>query len=287
MREYDEATLKKLHRLELEILKDFISVCQKHHLEYFGIAGTAIGVLRHGGFIPWDDDLDIALSREDYETFLKVADQELSDRYIIMNARNYPEWPSMVTRLILKGTRFREACYADVKVPLGIFIDIYPYDHLSDDPKKRKKQMWDAWFYSKLQILRGVKKPVLQFKGWKADVVHAACFVAHYGMKALRISPQWLEKKCEEASQRHNDETGSEYVDFLCDTTKGMNMYKQSDLYPLQKMQFEDIEMFFPHSMDANLTNMYGDYMTLPPEEKRKNHFPFELQFPGESVIKQ
>ena len=84
-KEYDEKTLKKIHEVELEILKDFMDICDRHDLTYFGIAGTGIGALRHQGFIPWDDDIDVALPRDDFEKFLKYLEREMGDKYLIMN----------------------------------------------------------------------------------------------------------------------------------------------------------------------------------------------------------
>ena len=83
-KEYDEATLKRIHEVELEILKDFMDICERHGLDYFGIAGTGIGALRHQGFIPWDDDIDVALPRDDFEKFLKHLEAEMGDKYLIM-----------------------------------------------------------------------------------------------------------------------------------------------------------------------------------------------------------
>ena len=93
MREYDEETLKRVQQTELGILKDFMALCDKHGLTYFGIAGTGIGAIRHKGFIPWDDDIDIALPRKDYEIFLKLARKYLSDRYIVLNCETNENYP--------------------------------------------------------------------------------------------------------------------------------------------------------------------------------------------------
>lgn len=70
---YDPQILKRLHEVQVEILKDFETICKKHHLEYFALYGTAIGAVRHQGFIPWDDDIDVGMLREDYEKFLTIA----------------------------------------------------------------------------------------------------------------------------------------------------------------------------------------------------------------------
>lgn len=279
MKEYDEITLKKLQNIELMILKDFIELCENNHLDYFGIAGTNIGVIRHHGFIPWDDDIDVALPRKDYDKFILLAKQELSEKYIVMNAEENENYPLMTTRLMLKNTRFREYALKDIDCELGIFLDIYPFDNLSDNYKKRKKQMRDAWFFSKLLILRSIPKPVLGFAGWKAKVILAICTLIHYVLRFAHVSKKWLYSKCLEASTRHNDEINSELIDFLCDTTPTMNIHNRSDVFPLQTLDFEGIKMKFPNNMLNNLNNLYGDIMIMPPVEKRKNHFPYEFDF--------
>ena len=278
MREYDEKTLKRVQAAELDILKDFMALCDEHKLDYFGIAGTGIGAIRHQGFIPWDDDIDVALPRKDYEKFLKLAKEQLSDKYMVMNCEINENYPLMTTRLMKKGTIFREEALKNIDCPLGIFLDIYPFDNISDDPKKFNRQMKEAWFFSKLLILRSIPFPVLGFKGWKAKVVHAACACIHAAMVVCRISKKKLYNKCKEVSTRYNNEETSR-LDYLCDTTPYMNIYNKKDIFPLKKMPFEDVMLNFPNNMHANLTGMYGDYMQLPPVEKRKNHFPYQLEF--------
>ncbi len=278
MREYDEKTLKRVQATEMEILKDFMALCDANEINYFGIAGSGIGALRHQGFIPWDDDIDVALPRADFDKFVALAKEQLSDKYIVMNGETNENYPLMTTRLMKKGTIFREEAMKNVDCPLGIFLDLYPFDNLSDDPKKCKKQMREAWFFSKLLILRSIPYPVLGFKGWKAKLVHAICACVHAGMVVLGISKKKLYEKCKEISTRHNDEESTR-LDFLCDTTPYMNIYNKKDIFPLQKLPFEDVLLNFPNNMHENLTGMYGDYMQLPPVEKRKNHFPYQLEF--------
>ena len=89
-KEYDDFTLKRIQEVELEILKDFMDICDRHGLDYFGIAGTGIGALRHQGFIPWDDDIDVAMPRDDFEKLLPLVEKEMGDKYLIMNAERYP-----------------------------------------------------------------------------------------------------------------------------------------------------------------------------------------------------
>ena len=101
---YEPEVLKQLQGEILSILDDFIRICEDYHLEYFGIAGTGIGALRHKGFIPWDDDIDIAMPRRDFEHLLRIVEKKMSDRYLVLNAERYPNYPLMTTRLVKKGT---------------------------------------------------------------------------------------------------------------------------------------------------------------------------------------
>ena len=279
-KEYDEITLKRLQQTELNILKDFIALCEKHGLTYFGIAGTGIGALRHQGFIPWDDDIDVALPRDDFEKFIKLAEEELDDKYLIMNTEHYPNYPLMTTRLTLRGSEFKEEALKKIDAPMGIFLDIYPYDKVSDDPKEAKKQARDAWFWSKILILRSIPFPMLGFVGIKKKLIHAACGFAHLFLSLFRVSKKWIYSKAYEAETRFNHYEKTEKWNFICDTSPYMNTYKVSDIFPLQKLPYEDIMLNFPGNLHDNLTGMYGDYMKLPPEERRKNHYPYALKFP-------
>lgn len=279
MREYDEPTLEKVHELELVILSDFIELCKKHGLTYFGIAGTGIGAVRHGGFIPWDDDIDVALPRDDYEKFLSIAADELSANYELMNFEENNNYPLMTTRLMLKGTEFREYALKDIDCHLGIFLDIYAFDNIPDDEKLFRKQARDAFLWSKLLILRSIAFPVLPFRGIRAKVAHLACGIVHLGLVLFRVPKQKIYEKCYEASTRYREMDDSMRLDFLCDTNAYMNIIRRSDALPTQDLPFEGLMISFPNKLDEYLTGMYGDYMSLPPEAERKNHFPFCLDF--------
>lgn len=283
MREYDEVTLKRVQQEELSILKDFINLCDANDITYFGIAGTGIGAIRHGGFIPWDDDIDVAMPRKDYEKFIRIAKKEYADKYIILNGEEYENYPLLTTRWVKRGTVFIEEPLKDILgCPFGIFLDIYPLDNIPDDEKLFKKQARQAFFYSKLLILRSVAFPVLPIHGWKAKIVHFICFCIHWTLRIFKVSKKKLYDKCVNISTKYNNLEKTERIDFLCDTTAYLNIYETKGLYPLKKLPFEDIMLNFPGNLEENLTAAYGDYMKLPPIEKRKNHFPYKLEFGDE-----
>lgn len=277
--EYDEKTLRKVQENEIEILKDFIDICEKNNLVYFGIAGTAIGAIRHGGFIPWDDDIDVAMPREDFDRFVEIAKQQYNDKYMVMNGVENENYPLLTTRWMIRGTEFVEHPLKNIDCPLGIFLDIYPLDKIPDDEKLFKKQARKAFFYSKLLILRSIPFPVLGFTGIKAKIIHAICAVVNLCMRVLHISKRKLYNKCLEVSTMYNNLEKTKRIDFLCDTTAYMNIHNVEDIYPLKKIKFENLEMNFPNKIENNLKMAYGDFMQLPPIEKRKNHYPYKLKF--------
>lgn len=279
MREYDDATLKKVQSAELEIFKVFIDICDKNNIDYFGIAGTGIGALRHKGFIPWDDDIDVAMLRKDYIKFKEVIKNEnISDKYFIVDAEENENYPLMTGQLMKKGTKFKQYPLKDVECDFGIFLDIFIFDNLSDDAQKLKKQVIQSWVWGKLLILRSIKFPYVPFKGFKRAIVYAICFCVHYLLIICGFSKKKIYNKCKKACTQYND-IETESVGFLCDTNPYWNTIKKSELYPLVELEYEGMKVKFPKDLHGLLQRQYGDYMKLPPVEKRKNHFPYELDF--------
>lgn len=285
MKFYDDETLAKVQQTELSILRDFIDVCDKNGLTYFGLAGTGIGALRHQGFIPWDDDIDVGLLRKDYDKVIEIFKLDYADKYTVVNGDEFSEYPLMTTRICLKGTRFVEESLKNVNCPLGIFLDVYAFDNVAADEKLRNKQAFWAWFYSKLLILKHIPFPVLPMYGFKKKLAHCITACAWAFLNVFCISHKWLYKKCKTASGKYNDTDTGHYA-YFCDTDKFSNYFTKEDLLPVRKESFEGIQMSFPKNLEKSLTYMFGDYMQLPPPEKRKNHYPHILEFKKDDVTK-
>lgn len=281
MREYDAETLKKVQRAELSIFGDFQKVCEENDLTYFGLAGTGIGALRHGGFIPWDDDIDVGLLRADYEKLIEIFKRDYADKYTVVNGDEFSNYPLMTTRICINGSCFVEEPLKSVKCPLGIFLDVYAFDNAAADAKAFKKQAFGAWFFSKLLILKHIPFPVLPFYGIKKKIAHCVTACVWAFLNIFCISHKWLYKKCKSISCKYNDADTGVYA-YFCDTDRFANCFSKEDLFPVRKEKFEDTQMCFPNNLEKSLTNMFGDYMQLPPVEKRKNHFPYKLKFPDE-----
>ena len=276
---YEPETLKKLQAVEVEMLKDFASLCEEHGIDYFGIGGTLLGAVRHQGFIPWDDDIDIGMTVEHYEHFLQVADGAFDGKYKLINFDINNNFPNMFTKWYKTGTVFRDNDAMAMGYSTGIFIDIFRFDNAPDDGKQLRSQAMKAWILSKLFILSLLSNPIIMAYGIKAKVMKLASKIIYRLLKIIRISPRTLYDKANQASLAYEAQE-TQRVTYIFDMKPYLNLIKRSDIYPTQFMTFEDIKIRFPHNPEAYLNVCYGsDYMTLPPEDKRHNHPPTELDF--------
>ena len=278
MREYDAETLRHVQQCELKILKDVARICDGQGLTYFGLAGTGIGAIRHKGFIPWDDDIDIGMPARDLEQLVKIIREEHAGTYDVINADIDSNYPLATTRIMLKGTQFCAETLSELPLDLGIFLDMYAFDNVADDENAYRKQAWDAWFWAHIRILISVSHPVIQVRGWRGLLLRFACAGAHAFARILRISPEFAYRKEREARRRYANEATSR-IGYLCDTNRFTQTYAWDDIKPFLDLDFEDMKLHFPREIDAMLREMFGDYMQLPPVEKRKNHFPARLNF--------
>ena len=278
-REYEDINeLKRLQRTIEHVLKDFIHTCDELDLDYYAYGGTCIGAVRHQGFIPWDDDVDVAMPRDDYEKFLSKGPSILGDKYRIDNARTQEFYPSPFSYLALVGTVNVPDFFEHCKWTRSIGIDIFPLDKVSNNPIRRMHQLVGTWFWGRLGFLSATPKPYLPFDGLKKDVIYFVCGIAHKGLKLLHVSPRWIQKNWERCAMLAKNEECQLVTDFS--DGHPMKWSATSDeIYPLLESPFDDFTVKIPHDWDGLLTRQYGAYMELPPMEQRKNHYPVALDF--------
>ena len=278
MREYDPDELRRLQLCELEILRDFIAVCEKNDIAYFGLAGTGIGAIRHGGFIPWDDDIDVGVLYRDYPRLERLIEEEYPDKYLVVNAGKYSKCPIINTHIVMKGTRFVESGFAGLDYPQGVFLDVFPLFKSPADEAERRKLSSKAWFYGKLLMLRHLAFPRVPFKGFKAKAAHCVTAAAHVFVSIFWSHKRLYNKILRICTKYEGQDTGVN--EWFFDTKKHAGVYTDEVLFPLRRIGFEGIDMCFPNKIEQRLTEVFGDYMQLPPPEKRHNHCPDELVLP-------
>lgn len=132
--------LKAIHSLELEALTVIDQICRKHAIKYTLIGGSLLGAIRHNGFIPWDDDVDIAMLRDDLEKFKLICKTELPSKYFYQDMNTDPEYLYLFDKIRINNTLFKESYLAECSINHGVFIDIFPVDNVSDKKSEDKKQ---------------------------------------------------------------------------------------------------------------------------------------------------
>ena len=283
-KEYEPKTLEKLQAVELEILSDFVDLCEKNQIDYFGCGGTLLGAVRHQGFIPWDDDLDFGMTREDYDRFLSIADCAYDGKYRVINPSNDDAFQEMITKWYKVGTSFRDRDAIETGHKAGIGIDICCFDNVADDGKALRRQAMRAWTYGKLFILRKIARPTLYAYGIKRKILAGILFWGHWFLRLTHIPPKFFYNKAIKAAMAYKEKE-TKRIAYLFDPTPYTSLLKRDDIYPTRFLEFENIKVRFPKKPKAYLVTRYGeDYMTLPPADKRHNHPPIELDFGAEEA---
>lgn len=286
MGSYTESQLESVKALELSIFKDFAKVCEENGLKYWGIGGTGIGAVRHKGFIPWDDDIDVGMTYDDYVKLNETFKKEYADKYTVVNGESFGEYPALNEHIVMNGTKFVTKDAKHLKYPQGIFLDVFPFFKSPADDKLRIKHGKSMWLWGKILFLRQIPFPTIPFKGAFGKVVHFGTFCCSYLLKLVLSQKRIYNislKKCLKYNDLKDDyvyifTSSPTYLDYYFDKNVRDNLVK----YP-----FEDTEMLFPADLDGYLTKHYSNYMQLPPKEKRINHAPYILEFPKDSADKE
>ncbi|MBR3112635.1 MAG: LicD family protein [Methanobrevibacter sp.] len=268
---YNDETLKHLQQVQMKILKYFIEVCEENNLTYFIYGGSLLGTIRHKGFIPWDDDIDVIMFREDFEKLNNIFEKSIDSKYSFINVLNEETFPYTFGRLLLKNTEFSEWWYDQVNFKQNIFMDVFILDNIPNSKFKRFIHKWKSFTLNQLTMYALIKfDNISKFKKIIQNIVY-------YLIKILHISPYSIKKKCVESFSKYEHENCDEVCDFpaVCQ----MPVYYKTDWLPPKRAQFEDIEVNIPKDYDKILKRTYGDYMALPPEESRWRPAPEKIDF--------
>nr|WP_276790279.1 LicD family protein [Fannyhessea vaginae] len=285
-KQYEPHELRQLQLISTMILGEFDRICQKLNIDYYVYGGTAIGTVRHKGFVPWDDDVDIALFREDYERFMREAPQEMGEAYELVSGRTDPFFPACNANFSLKNTFCvpEEFAHCPFQYPIG--IGLFAMDKPSNDPRTLERQRRMTWFFARLAFLRATPAPHVQLSQPLKGLVLVACYLAHWAMKIFHVSPRWIHARWEHYARLAEHEQGETYVDFM-DRDPHAWAVTRAEAYPAIRAPFETITVNLPKAYDVMLRRGFGDYMQLPPENDRKNHYPSRLDFGPYKDIKE
>lgn len=255
---------KKLQSVQLEIMDEVHRVCCEHQITYYIIGGTALGAVRHGGFIPWDLDIDIAMPRADYERFAQVAPTALTSRYIYRDYKNTPKFMHPHALVCVKNTKLstRFGYLNPQEEDLGIFLDVFPLDEAPADEALQKEHSEKIMKIKRLKYLR---RGLVYRKGFLQKVLKRARSAMLFYYSIDRINADF-EKVC-----RKYEGSNSGYWCSMASQYRYSKQCMPQEVYGNpQLVEFAGRQYYAPEKLDDYLTRIYGNYMELPPEKERR-----------------
>lgn len=270
-----KTTLRKLQLTQLEILKETTRICKKLNIKYFLTDGTLLGAVRHQGFIPWDDDLDIAIFRKDYDRFIKLAQNELSDKFFLQTWETDSHYPFPYAKILKNYTICKEIITQGTNIHEGIFIDIFPIDSCGNrDEMSSQIKYYIVW--TKILLMK------CKYKVWKATntqnskvkylpfIILSKLFSRKFIIRKIKnITNKWNEKYSNSGKCFEN--VGYNFLPWIVSKESFTTTYM---------LKFEDEYFNVPGKYDQCLKDIYGNYMQLPSEEERGNrHNIIRLRF--------
>ena len=269
-----------LHQVDLDIVKEVVAICEKHGFTYFMLGGTMLGAIRHKGFIPWDDDIDLGMPRKDYDRFLEIAPKELSKHLKLVNYHTDPEYHYYITRILDTETKVEEERIGNDNRYTNASIDIFPVDGTPNNKVLRKIYFFRVLYHRALMSL--CYKDSIDRKRPRGTAEKVLLWVMERLPVEKMTTPYKQKEKIDKLLRKQKVE-GSKFIGNIMGAYRTKEIvpaefYGQGKMYP-----FEDIELRGMEMADEYLKWTYGDYMQLPPEDKRKTHFK-SLEIHGQKV---
>lgn len=261
MIELDQETLRKLQLDELELLKEVDRICKKCDIHYNIIAGTLLGAVRHGGFIPWDDDADVALLRPEYEKFREACKTELdTSRFYFQDHRNTKGYRWGYGKLRMKNTEFLREHQEHMPYKQGVFIDVFPLDSVPDNYILRSLKNFECFCVRKILWSKvgkvADKNPVKRMIFTALDKIPEKDVFKYYNRIVKAAGRKTTRMVRILTFPTPNDEWG--YL---------RSWYENSRDIVFEGVTFKGIKDY-----DSYLSFKFGNYMELPPENQRKVH---------------
>lgn len=281
VRQLSDSELKELQLRMLSCYKDISLVCEKYNLSLMLGGGTCIGAVRHKGYIPWDDDFDLMISRKDYNVLQKIFENELGSKYIL-DAPNYSKYPSArFARILIKNT-----CFVEIGQILDerskIKLDLFIIENVPQNIMSRfvhgficmlvmyitgQVETYEERKSSLFNVLKQTKKGRFTF--------YKRIFVG----KLFSFFPAYKWHNIVDRTCQYKN-SNSEFVSIPTGRKHYFGELQRKDVFfPISKGKFENIEATLPHNPDAYLTKLYGNYMEIPPEDKREKHLIEDIKF--------
>ncbi len=265
--------MEMIHSIIFNMLCEIDKICKDNNIQYYLSGGTCLGAIRHNGFIPWDDDADIMIPRPDYIRFIRCVKKKYSDKYGIASCETDRDWIRPAARIWDKSTIVH---YINIdEKDMGVFIDIFPIDGLPDNKYSRKL------YYKKLKLLQVLRNSSIRKSFTSIEKYHLAKNIL--GVFTRKLNARSIALRMNIEAQKYDYST-SKLVGVSLAVHYGDRETISRDCMDSEvRKNFNGVMLPVPVGYDKYLSNLYGDYMKLPDEDKRVNHTElYELYISGE-----
>lgn len=277
----NNSKLRELQLCELDLIKAFVAICEKHNLRYYLIGGTMLGAVRHQGFIPWDDDVDIGMPRPDYEQFLRVAPEEIPHYMQVLNYKTTPDYLRYFSRLVDTRVKIYNDSNTETLIE-NAWIDIFPLDGLPKNALLRKlrfvrlsaqRVMYHFSCFEQMVNLMRPGRPLYQR------------ILIKIGQKTKigrRKDTKTILNKLDANLKKHAYDSSTYVMNFF-----GAYVFKEMIpkdwLGTKGRYPFEDLMLSGAEAFDIYLRNFYGDYMTPPSDAHKDKHTITKIEYGNDS----
>lgn len=263
--EFSNYDLQKVQEIILEIFVEFDRICRKYDIAYSIEGGTMLGAYKYQGYVPWDDDIDVVMLRDQYDRFMEIAPNELGDKFFLQNYHTVPEFPLTWSKICTNRAEMWEHNYESLPIHHGLFIDIFPIDfvHESDFEMHVKKCGF-------LKACRFQKLGLLKEKGVKAFVRSVYC-----SLRSLRGITESFEKEV----RKHNQDSDCIMAYEICNPNLKFSPLPIAYYTELSELEFCGVRAMVSSHYKEFLKTRFGDLSQEPPEEQRKPSHGMKVKF--------
>lgn len=259
--------IEEIKKIQIELLDNVVGICIKNNLKYYLAGGTLLGAVRHKGFIPWDDDIDILMPRPDYMKLIEILNKEDLNNTKLLSQYTTSDYYYTFAKIVDTRTKVIEEGVPLIE-ELGVNIDIFPIDGIGSSEKNRDRIFKKVLFYRRLLYVK-LSKYSFNSKSLKISIAKT---ISYFVLKL--ISHKYLLNKIDKLATRFNYEE-SDYIGCIV-SGYGYKEIFSNDIFGVPKqLEFEKKFYNVPNNYDKYLRRLYDNYMQFPPKEKRITHHKY------------
>lgn len=261
--------LERIHQVELEILGEIDRICRENDLRYYLFYGTLIGAIRHQGFIPWDEDLDVAMPRQDYERFLQIAPKALGEKFMLDDISTNPLYFNPFAKVRNKDTLFAIRSLQNYAGNQGLWIDIFTLDTV-----RAKDQKIVAW---RLRLSHLIRTAIREHRGignLAEASLHTRLLCKMIALLPDKVLWHWI-NRLHTSKNRGNGDCYVAYAEYPAERS----IFPKALFQPARTGRFVGTDYPIPGESEQILTRIYGDFMQIPPKENQVTFYPEWIAF--------